>query len=328
MSTPLETRLIRYDLALLCWAVLYPFLMPDFWVLNIGAPSLFFGLVALSLSFLAGYGGMVSLAQMTVAGVAGYALALTSVNAEAMGVPLPWPLAVAFAVLVAVLFSIFVGFLAARTEGIYLLMITLAIGMGFFFLVQQNDTVFNAFNGLQGVAVPQLFERPIRSEAQLFYFICLGVAATFYAGIRYLVATPAGLALQAVRDDPRKAAALGYSVLAIKVAAFAAAGVPAALGGVLMVWYNQRISPGSVDLGGITAILIMAVVGGLRHPAGAFIGAVLYVLLQNFAGTIVGADRFNLLIGSIFLAIVLFSPDGLLGIARRLQAAMQRRRAA
>ena len=72
----------------------------------------------------------------------------------------------------------------------------------------------------------------------------------------------------------------------------------------------------------------MAVVGGLRHPVGAFIGAVLYVLLQNFAGTIVGADRFNLLIGSIFLAVVLFSPDGLLGIARRLQAAMQSRRAA
>ena len=106
MSTPLETRLIRYDLALLCWCILYPFLVPDFWVLNIGAPSLFFGLIALSLSFLAGYGGMVSLAQMTVAGVAGYALALTSVNAEAMGVPLPWPLAVAVAVLVAVLFSI------------------------------------------------------------------------------------------------------------------------------------------------------------------------------------------------------------------------------
>lgn len=327
MSAHLETRLIRYDLALLCWAVIYPFLVPDFWVLNIGAPSLFFGLIALSLSFLAGFGGMVSFAQMTVAGVAGYAVALTSVNAESLGVPLPWPVALASAVVAAVLFSIFVGFLASRTQGIYLLMITLAIGMGFFFLVQQNDTLFNAFNGLQGVAVPKLDGTPIRDIPHFFYFLCLTAAVMFYGGIRYLVTTPAGLAMQAVRDYPRKAAALGYSVTAIKVVAFAAAAVPAAVGGVLMVWYNQRISPGSVDLNAINAILIMAVVGGLRHPVGAFIGATLYVVLQNFAGTIVGADRFNFLIGSIFLGVVLFSPDGLLGIARRLLTTVKNRKA-
>ena len=87
----------------------------------------------------------------------------------------------------------------------------------------------------------------------------------------------------------------------------------AAVGGVLMVWYNGLISPGSVGTTALINILIIAVLGGMRHPIGPFIGAVVFVLLQNFAIDLVDRERFNLVIGGVFLAIVLFSPDGLLG---------------
>ena len=88
----------------------------------------------------------------------------------------------------------------------------------------------------------------------------------------------------------------------------------------LLVWYNGLITPGSVGTSWMINILIIAVLGGMRHPIGAFIGALVFVLLQNFAIDLVERERFNLLIGAVFLGIVLFSPDGLLGLWDRLRA--------
>jgi branched-chain amino acid transport system permease protein len=128
------------------------------------------------------------------------------------------------------------------------------------------------------------------------------------------VRAPFGIALQGIRDNPRRMESLGYHVTAHRVAAYAVAGLLAAVGGVLMVWYNGRISPGTINLAQMIAILIVAVLGGMRHPIGAFVGAIVYVLLQNFAIDLFVRERFNLVIGGVFLAIVLFSPDGLLGL--------------
>ena len=80
-----------------------------------------------------------------------------------------------------------------------------------------------------------------------------------------------------------------------------------------MVWYNALVSPGSVGTSWLINILIIAVLGGMRHPIGPFIGAVVFVLLQTFAVDLIDRERFNLLIGAVFLVIVLFSSDGLLG---------------
>jgi branched-chain amino acid transport system permease protein len=118
---------------------------------------------------------------------------------------------------------------------------------------------------------------------------------------------------------------LGYNVTAHRVGAYAVAGFLAAVGGVLMVWYNGRISPGTVGSGAMINILIIAVLGGMRHPIGAFIGAIVFVLLQNFAIDLVDRERFNLVIGGVFLAIVLFSPDGLLGLWHSLRARLSSR---
>jgi branched-chain amino acid transport system permease protein len=297
--------------------IAYPLLVPRFWTFQIGAQSLWLGIIALSLIFLAGYGGMVSLAQMTLAGVAGYTLALLGGNSLNWGVQWPWPLAVLGALAAGGMVGLLFGLIAVRTQGIYLLMITLAMSMGFYYLALQNVQVFNAYDGFSGVRAPVIAGVSLR-QPTAFYYLCLGMAALLYGAVLYLVRTPFGLALQGMRDNPRRMRALGYWVGLHRVAAFGVAGLIAAMGGVLAVWYHARISPGSVDLVETTDVLVIAVIGGFAHPIGAFIGALVFTLVQNFAVDFIHRERFNTLIGLTFLAIVLFSPDGVLGLGQRL----------
>src|SRR5207237_10192856 len=163
---------------------------------------------------------------------------------------------------------------------------------------------FNGFGGFSKVAAPELFGIDFK-EAVPFYFVALACALAGYFVVRHLVRAPFGVALQGIRDNPRRMEALGFHVTAHRVAAYAVAGLIAAVGGVIMVWYNNRISPGTIGTGAMINILVIAVLGGMRHPVGAFIGAIVFVLLQNFAIDLVDRERFNLVIGGVFLAIVL-----------------------
>jgi branched-chain amino acid transport system permease protein len=295
--------------------IVYPLVVPVFWILNIGAQALILGIIALSLTFLVGYGGIASMAQITLAGVAGYTVALLSTTA---GGPLPWPLIVIAALLAGGLGGLLVGLISVRTQGIYLLMITLAISVSFYYFAQQNYEIFRGHSGFNRVTVPAVAGISLR-EPVVFYYICLAAAFGLYRATCYIAGTPFGLALQGIRDNPRRMAALGYHVKAHQVAAFALAGFMAASGGVLSVWYHGRIAPTTVNLVATINIMIIAVVGGLAHPAGAFLGAVLFVFVQNFAIDLIDRERFNTLIGLTFLVVVLFSPDGLLGIGRQLR---------
>ena len=300
--------------------LIYPFVATPFFTYQIGVQSLALGLIALSLTFLGGYGGMVSLAQMTVAGMAGYMVAIFGSSSMAT-ISLGWPrwLAVAMALAIATVFATLVGWLSVRTEGIYTIMITLAIGVAFFYLAQQNYTLFNGFQGFNKVFAPTVWGIDFREQTP-FYFLALACALAGYFFVKLLGRAPFGVALQGIRDNPRRMHALGFNVTAHRVAAYAAAGLLAAVGGVLMVWYNARISPGTMNTGAMINILIIAVLGGMKHPIGAFVGAIVFVLLQNFAIDLVDRERFNLVIGGVFLAIVLFSPDGLLGLWAQLRS--------
>jgi len=314
-----QTLGIRHVLVLLA-VLLYPFVASPFFTYQIGAQSLALGLIALSLTFLGGYGGMVSLAQMSIAGFAGYGVAIFgSSSVAAISLGWPWWLASAVSIVLATAFAAAVGWLSVRTEGIYTIMITLAIGVAFFYLAQQNYTVFNGFGGFSKVAAPEFLGIDWK-EPVPFYFVTLACALGGYLFIKHLIRAPFGIALQGIRDNPRRMASLGYHVTAHRVAAYAVAGLLAAVGGVLMVWYNGRISPGTINLAQMIAVLIVAVLGGMRHPIGAFVGAIVYVLLQNFAIDLFVRERFNLVIGGVFLAIVLFSPDGLLGLWAMLRS--------
>ena len=300
-------------LIVLAFLLAYPWFTTPFFTYQIGAQALALGLIALSLTFLGGYGGMISLAQMTVAGIAGYMVAIFG-TAATDGVSLGWPwwLAVLIGIAVAVLAAAVIGWLSVRTEGIYTIMITLAIGMAFYYLVLQNYVVFNGFQGKQEVLPPTLAGIYWRDPTP-FYYLALFWALAGYLFVVYLARAPFGIALQGIRDNPRRMHALGFHVTAHRVAAYAVAGAIAAVGGVLFTWYNGLVTPGSVGTSWLINILIIAVLGGMRHPVGPFLGAIVFVLLQNFAIDVIDRERFNLVIGTVFLVIVLFSRDGLLG---------------
>jgi ABC-type branched-subunit amino acid transport system permease subunit len=292
--------------------VVYPWVATPFFTFQIGAQSLVLGLIALSLTFLAGSGGMVSLAQMTVAGIASYMFAIFGTSGTDISLRWPWWLAVILALAIATACATVIGWFSVRTEGIYTIMITLAIGVAFYYLAQQNYSLFNGFQGFQSVRTPVVLGVELR-DAIPFYYLALFWSLAGYFFVVYLLRAPFGVSLQGIRDNPRRMSALGFDVTAHRVAAYAVAGLIAAVGGVLLVWYNGLVSPGSVGTSWLINILIIAVLGGLRHPIGPFLGAVVFVLLQNFAVDLVDRERFNLLIGGVFLLIVLFSPDGLLG---------------
>jgi branched-chain amino acid transport system permease protein len=231
----------------------------------------------------------------------------------------PWWLAVMAALSVSVVFATLIGWLSIRTEGIHTIMITLAIGVAFFYLTQQNYGLFNGFQGFSKISAPQVGDVDF-TDPVAFYFLALGCALLGYGSVKYLLRAPFGMALQGIRDNPRRMNSLGFNVDAHRLAAHAFAGLLASVGGILLVWYNNRVSPGSVNTGALINILVIAVLGGMKHPLGAFIGALTFVLLQNFAIDLIDRQRFNLVIGSAFLLIVFISSDGLLGLWELLRS--------
>jgi branched-chain amino acid transport system permease protein len=310
-----------------------PLIANPFWLVQILAYAMILGMIALSLMFLAGYGGIVSLIQMTVAAFAAYLVAIFGDSAiTQISLKWPWWTAVPVAILLATLFGTLGGALSVRTEGIYTIMITLAIGSAFYYLTLQNYTIFNGFSGFNGVMPPVFLDIDWGSTVP-FYYLTLGCAALAYGVVVYVSRAPFGLALQGTRDNPRRMAALGFDVVAHRIAAYAFAAVIAAFAGVLLVWYQRQVSPGTGGVGPVVDMLIIAVVGGLSRPIGPFIGALVYVLLRTFALDLldwVGFEgkRYQLLIGFGFLVIVLFSPDGLIGIWQRLRERYRKSREA
>ncbi len=306
-------------IALAAALLVYPAVASEFFLVQIGAYSLIWGLIALSLMLLGGYGGMVSLSQITCAGIAAYIVAIFGTNSMNIhGFGWPWWVLVPFAVLISGLVSAAIGAISVRTEGIYTIMITLAIATAFFYFAQQNYVLFNGHSGYAGIPTPQFWGVHWRDPLP-FYYLCLGVSVVAYVAVLYAAKSTFGLALQAIRDNPRRMRAIGYDVTAHKVLAYFYAGLIAGLAGVLLVWFNGRVSPGTVDVSQAIDVLVIAVIGGLLHPIGPFIGAVFVVLIQTFAIDIVGAERYNTLIGLVFLTIVFVSPDGILGLWQRLK---------
>jgi len=314
---------VWWALALLL--LIMPALANDFILFQVFGWTFILGMIALSLMFLAGYGGMVSLIQMSVAAMGGYGVAILGTSGvSAISLGWPWWLYLPVAILIATIFGTLVGALAVRTEGIYTIMITLAIASAFFYFTRQNYEIFNGYSGFNLVVPPQLFGVDWR-QPMAFYYLTLGCAVIAYLVVIYVSRSPFGLALQGVRDNPRRMAALGYSVNAHRIAAYAFASVIAAIGGILLTWQNSQISPGTAGIPAVIDILVIAVVGGLKRPIGPFIGALIYVVLRTFAPDILigfglSGERFKMLIGMGFLLIVFFSPDGVLGLWEKWRA--------
>jgi branched-chain amino acid transport system permease protein len=301
--------------AVIVLLALVPLVFSSYFTSAVASRALYLGLAAAGLTFLAGYGGMVSLAQTALYGIAGFVMARLIVT---NGVdPL---LAALIAIVVGVGFGALFGAIASGSEGIYLLMITLALGVITFYFFSQVTT-FGGHEGINGVATPGFIGDPVRHPDPIYY-VALACSAGAYALIRHLVRTPFGLALQGVRDDPVRMRALGYSVRMHRTLGFAAGALLAALAGVLGTWHETRISPGTIDVSATIQLLTIAVIGGLYRIEGAWIGALVYTLLDTYTRGLTG--RFETWIGLILLAILIVSPDGIIGLARRIERVARR----
>jgi branched-chain amino acid transport system permease protein len=300
-------------------AALAPLVVSDFFLNVILTKALWLGVAAASLIFLAAYGGMVSLAQVGLYGVAGMTYAnLVLADGGSAAAWNPW-LAVVAALIVATLVGLGFGLIAARSEGIYFLMITLAFSVLVFYFFSQV-TQLSGFGGVNNLDLPGILGDP-EQDPTARYFVTLVVAVIVFVTLRGLSRTAFGLGLQGVRDEPARMRALGFDVTRHRMLAFTLAALIAGVAGVLSVWYNRRITPGSINLEQTINILIIAVIGGLYRLEGAWIGALAYALIDNYSrewvpevGNILGPARFNTIIGLVFLIIVLLSPGGLVGI--------------
>jgi branched-chain amino acid transport system permease protein len=272
----------------------------------VGVRALWLGLAAASLTFLAAYGGMVSLAQTALFGVAGFVTAKLTVDS---GMD-PW-IAGLTAIGVAVAVGAVFGAIASGSEGIYFLMITLAFAVITFFFFSQHPS-FGSHEGFNGVTPPTIFENPVRDPGAIYYAVLVASIMT-YVGVRGLGRTAFGVALQGVRDDPVRMRALGFNVRLHRTVGFTLAAAIAAVAGVLATWHQTRISPGTIDLTRTIELLVIAVIGGLYRLEGAWIGALVFTMLDTYTRGI--TSRFETWIGAVFLLIVLLSPDGITGLA-------------
>lgn len=323
--------------ALTClFLLLLPTFGSDFFVDFVMTRALMLGLAASTIVFLSSYVGMDSLAQWLIFGIAGFVIG--NVVAESgRGLTLGWepwvgvPIALAIATIIALL----LGALSARSTGIYFLMLTLTYAViGFYFFGQV--ITFSGFGGMTGIDAPGFFlDHPKR-----LYYAAVFLSGLAYVGFRAIAQTPFGLALQGVRDDPVRMSSLGFNVQLLRMLAFGLAGFVAATAGVLNIWWNGQIDPSSISIGPTLDLFIIAVIGGIVHLEGAWLGAFVFVgsniylrdipLLDRIGGVIeervLAEERFNTVIGLVLLLIMLISPDGLAGLVARGRDAFSRLR--
>ena len=178
----------------------------------------------------------------------------------------PWGLAVVLALVIATVCGTLIGWFSVRTEGIYTIMITLAIGVAFYYLAQQNYSLFNGFQGFQSVLTPAVFGVELRAPVP-FYYLALFWAL---AGYFFVALSPAGAVRRRAAGHPRQPAAHERARLqrhrAPRRRLRGGRRSSPRWAAILMVWYNGLVSPGSVGTSWLINILIIAVLGGMRHP--------------------------------------------------------------
>lgn len=286
--------------------------------------SLILGIAASSLIFLSAYGGMISLAQVLMYGLCGFVVgnSVTAGGSKGLNLGLnPW-----VGVLIGIAVTTFVGFvlgvISSRSSGLYYLMITLTYGViGTYFFGQV--TQLSGFGGINQVRVPGFIGEPDSpTNPERMFYTTLVVAVFVYLLLRYASRTPFGLTLQGVRDDPVRMNSLGYNVVMHRVWAFTLSAFVASLAGVLYVWEWRSISPTTINLFGIIDLLVIAVIGGILVLEGAWLGAFVFVVLENYVRDVlllnnwIPEDRFRTLVGAVVLVLVLACPDGLAGLRR------------
>lgn len=285
-------------------------LSPGDFYSNFATRVLIYSIFALSLNLLVGYAGLLSLCHSAFFGISGYCVAWLSVkqgwNAGA---------AVAAALLLTTMVGALFGVLALQARGIGFLMITLALGQIVWGLAIRWTEITGGENGIRGIKKISLFGLGIDTSARLYAMTCvvfLIVVLALYCFTR----SPFGVSLRGTRDQPRRMSALGFDVWLIRWLTFIAASFFAAIAGVLAAYLDRFVSPGVLSLMWSAEGLLMVIVGGAGVLLGPVVGAAVVLIFTNIVSAFM--DRWNTALGLLFVAIVLFMPEGLLPGCGRL----------
>jgi branched-chain amino acid transport system permease protein len=288
---------------------LLPFAAGDFYI-NLGSQMMIAAIFALSLNLLAGYGGLTSLGHAAFLGLAAYFSAWFTTRAG-FGYGAAALLSIIGTTISAALF----GMIALRASGLGFLMITLALSQVLWGLAYRWVSVTNGDNGMAGLARPMPFGISIESAAS-FYWFALIVTTVAFVLITVFVSSSFGASLKGTRDQGRRMAALGFNVWMIRWITFIYAGFWGGIAGLLYVYYNKYIHPTSLSITSSAEGLLGVIAGGSGTLVGPIVGSVLVTFLKNYASSYI--DRWNMLLGFVFMFIVMVMPDGIVPGVRRL----------
>jgi len=275
---------------------------------NIASQVLLYAIFALGVNVLAGYAGLVSLGHAGLFGIAAYAGA--KMLAGGAGHLAANVAALAATVLAAGVFAV----LALRGTGLGFVMITVALGQIVWGVAYRWISLTNGDNGISITGRPSPFGLSLASPRS-FYWATLAVFLATVLSMAIFVASPFGASVRGTRDQPRRMNALGYHVWMIRFLAFLFSGFWSGVAGLLYLYYNQFVSPQAVALTASAEVLLMVIAGGTGTLVGPVVGAALVVVIKNVASAYI--ERWNFVLGAIFVIIMVFMPEGLVpGLGR------------
>jgi branched-chain amino acid transport system permease protein len=294
-----------------------PHWMTGVYYVNVASQILFYAIFALGLNVLAGYGGLVSLGHAGLFGVTAYAT----------GYMLQLGYGHSLSILAALVIGLFAmaiyAALSLRSTGIGFIMITLALGEILWGLAYRWISLTGGDNGLSLKTRPAPFGYSL-ADTNTFYYATLIIFLLSLLAMTIFVRSPLGAALMGTRDQPRRMNALGYHVWAIRFYACLFSGLLTSVSAILFVYYTQFISPQTLALTSSAEVLLMVISGGAGTLLGPIVGATLVVTVKTVVSGFI--ERWNFLLGTIFVAIVILMPEGLVpGSARLWRLAWRKR---
>lgn len=288
--------------------------------ITLATRAVIFALAAVGLNIALGIGGLVSLGHAVFFGIGGYAMGILASHAQSYTPLIEWPVVVEgtksmpviwlVAVAASALAALLIGLLALRTSGVYFIMITLAFGqMMYFFAISWpayggedglSIYVRNGFPGLNTLV-------PIQ-----FYGICLAWLCAALLFSARLMRSPFGLALNAARQVPERARAVGLDPTRLQLVALVISGAVTGLAGALFADLNRFVSPTMLSWQMSGEIMVFVIIGGVARLFGPVAGAGFYVLLEHLLGGV--SDYWQIFLGLFLLVVVLFGRGGLIGM--------------
>jgi len=342
---PPRTRILSAALVLIVLTLaLAPFLFPGAKPLNVAAKICIFIALAASYDLLLGYTGVVSFAHTMFYGIGSYGIAISLYSLgsrwDAIG------LGLLVALPTAALLALVIGLFSLRVQTIFFAMITLAVASAFAVLASQlswltggeDGRSFRVPEALQPgtVFIPRdVFGVAVNGRTLTYYIVFVCCVLLFLLLLR-VVNSPFGRVLQAIRENPFRAEALGYRTVLHRILANCiAAAAAAAVGALNALWLRYTGPDTSLSFSIMLDILLIVVIGGMGTMYGAIVGGTLYVLAQNYLQTLMGTvstaageagipilpqlfhpDRWLLWLGLLFILSVYFFPTGIVGKLR------------